>query len=245
MRVSFIISTQHYRYTADKIARHLKCDYTYHMTFEDMNKYDPDVVVAGLHYKQLDSDKLISVYTGHGLSWGSGLYSKGNAWYDYVAVMSEFIKGEILRFESPPKKDIWVTGWPTTDNLFTKSVKPPVFDKAKGPVILYAPTSNPSSYPYLTNIHELVPKDATLIRCRGAEKSDEKLPGKKAVWRHAVWRASRRAVGKASGGKNQPIGENTWNTHTQRGAWITPPSIFTRIQTYLIRGGKAATRHAI
>ena len=163
MRVSFIIHTPHYKYTTDKIARHLKCDYAYHTTFEDMDKYNPDVVVAGLDYKQLDNDKFISIYTGHGLSWGSGLYSKSNGWYDYITIISEFLKEEILRLEAPPKKDIWVTGWPTTDNLFTKEVKPSVFDNIKRPVILYSPTSNPCSHLYLNDIHTLIPDGATLM----------------------------------------------------------------------------------
>lgn len=163
MKVSFVIHTPHYRYITDKIVAHLKCSYEYHTTFEQVFQYKPDVVVCGLHYKQLDSKNFVSVYTGHGLSWASGLYGKDNIWHDYVLAMSEFIKNEILRMDGSPKKEIWTTGWPTTDNLFTRKVKPAVFNKFKGPFILYAPTSNPSSYPYLTNIHKLVPKDTVLI----------------------------------------------------------------------------------
>ncbi len=163
MKVSFVIHTPHYRYITDKIAEHLKCPYEYHTTIEQILQYKPDVVVCGLHFEQFDGKKFISIYTGHGLSWGSGLYGQSNTWHDYVTIMSEFMKSEMVRMGGIPKKEIWVTGWPTTDNLFTKAIRPAIFDKINSPVILYAPTSNPSSYPYLTNIHEFIPKNAFLI----------------------------------------------------------------------------------
>lgn len=162
MRVSFIIHTPFYRYITDKIAKHLKCQYDFHTTMEQVYRYKPDITVSGLAFKELEG-KYINIFTGHGLTWGSGIWSKSNGWYDYVFAMSDFMKEEIIRFGAEPKKEIWVTGWATTDNLFSKKVRPDIFENIKRPVIFYGPTSNPSSYPYLKDIHTLIPLGATLI----------------------------------------------------------------------------------
>jgi len=170
MKVSFILHNPWSKHLFDGITKHLKCEYAFHSQFEtvtldEVHRYKPDVAVSALHYHKEIGKKQINIFTPHGITYAGGMWSPANKWYDYTIATSDFMKKESIHFDAAPQKEIWVTGWPMFDNLFTKEVKPEIFNSMKRPIIFYAPTGGPvhSSYPHIPDLHTLIPSGATLI----------------------------------------------------------------------------------